>query len=102
MRYVCARCGWYGVETKTTRSGSFLVELALWLVFILPGLIYSLWRLSTRVETCPMCGEPRPLPENSPVAIHILSDLGIKPETPIPPSYASVRLGRRLGRLLRR
>lgn len=42
------------------------IELVLWLCFIIPGLIYSLWRLSTRSPGCPSCGQPGMVNVNSP------------------------------------
>ena len=52
---ICVQCGSVGKPKKTAR-GSFLVEIGLWLLFLLPGLIYSLWRLSTKRPTCRTCG----------------------------------------------
>lgn len=52
---VCQDCGQVGRPKSVTR-GSTAIELVLWLSFILPGLIYSLWRLSTRQHNaCPVC-----------------------------------------------
>lgn len=52
---ICGQCGSVG-KPKKTAGGSFIVELALWLCFIVPGLIYSLWRVSTKRPTCRSCG----------------------------------------------
>lgn len=52
---VCPACGTRGEPKQITR-GSTGIELVLWLCFIIPGLIYSLWRLSTRHPGCPSCG----------------------------------------------
>jgi hypothetical protein len=43
---ICQDCGAQGTPKSHTR-GSILIELVLWLLFIIPGLLYSLWRLST-------------------------------------------------------
>ena len=51
MKQVCKDCGTVG-ETKTVARGSMGVEIVLWLCFIVPGLIYSIWRLSSKHETC--------------------------------------------------
>jgi hypothetical protein len=48
-------------------KGSFLIEFLLWVCFIVPGLIYSIWRLGTRHKGCPSCGGPM-IPVDSPVA----------------------------------
>ncbi|MCK9356289.1 MAG: hypothetical protein M0R22_03945 [Dehalococcoidia bacterium] len=47
-------------------KGSFWIELILWIFFILPGLVYSLWRLTTRTRVCPKCGEPNMIPLDTP------------------------------------
>ncbi len=51
----CPNCEYEGRPKKYT-GGSTIVELALWLFFIVPGIIYSCWRLSTRCYVCPECG----------------------------------------------
>lgn len=51
----CSNCGHEG-KPKTYTGGSTIVELALWLCFLAPGVIYSLWRLSTRCYVCAECG----------------------------------------------
>lgn len=61
---ICERCGHVG-QPKSKTDGSFLVEGCLWLFFLLPGLIYSIWRLSTRRKTCPVC-DGAMIPLNSP------------------------------------
>jgi len=37
----------------TVTKGHFALEFVLWLCFLVPGIIYSIWRLTTRRETCP-------------------------------------------------
>jgi hypothetical protein len=41
-------------------------ELLLWLLLILPGMLYSLWRHTARYKGCPTCAEPRMIPLDSP------------------------------------
>ena len=62
---VCARCGGYVYPRRVT-NGSILIELVLWLCFFVPGLIYSIWRLTTRHRACPLCGSRELVPEDSP------------------------------------
>jgi len=50
----CPNCGYEGEGKKYTR-GSLLIEIVLWLLGIIPGLIYSLWRLSNQYIGCPKC-----------------------------------------------
>lgn len=51
----CPNCGYEGEGKKYTR-GSFWIEIILWILGIVLGLIYSLWRLSSRYIGCPKCG----------------------------------------------
>jgi hypothetical protein len=62
---ICTNCGHTGNPTKHTR-GSFLIELVLWLTFIVPGLIYSLWRLTTKERVCRKCGSSNLVPADTP------------------------------------
>lgn len=63
--FICATCGSRGNPTPTTR-GSILIEIILWLCFIIPGVIYSIWRLTTRYNACPACGSKEMIPASSP------------------------------------
>lgn len=54
--YICPNCGVIGQPKKITK-GSFGMEVVLWLCFIVPGVLYSLWRLSSRHEGCRSCGQ---------------------------------------------
>jgi hypothetical protein len=54
-KMICDRCGTIG-RPKKERQGSFAVELVLWLLFCLPGLVYSVWRLSASFVSCRSCG----------------------------------------------
>jgi hypothetical protein len=51
------------------------VEILLWLLCI-PGIIYSYWRRSTKIEKCAYCGKTGVLPVNSPEAKQILAGRG--------------------------
>ena len=63
---ICPSCGTRGTPGTATR-GSTGIELLLWLCFIVPGLIYSLWRLSSRYTVCPGCQQPGMIPVNTPL-----------------------------------
>jgi hypothetical protein len=65
MDMICRNCGHLGPSSSVTK-GSTAIELVLWLCFILPGLIYSLWRLSSRHSACPKCGNTGMIPLDSP------------------------------------
>jgi hypothetical protein len=72
---VCTRCGTVGPAVKVM-SGSFGVELALWCCFLLPGFIYSIWRLTTKRRVCGSCGADAMVGSNSPVGRKLIADLG--------------------------
>ncbi len=50
----CLRCGCLGTPRQST-SGALIVEIALWCFFFVPGVIYSLWRLTSRQVQCRAC-----------------------------------------------
>jgi hypothetical protein len=64
--YICQSCGTIGKPTKSTK-GSIFIEIILWLAFIVPGLIYSIWRLTTRQRVCRSCGSASVIPINTPM-----------------------------------
>jgi hypothetical protein len=63
---ICSACGTAGDE-KTVTRGSFLIELFLWCFFLVPGVIYSIWRSSSRLKVCRACGNAQLVPLDSPV-----------------------------------
>ena len=63
---ICSNCGTVG-EPKTVTKGSLLIEIFLWLCLIVPGLLYSLWRLTSRHKACRACGSVNMVPLDSPV-----------------------------------
>ncbi len=67
MTYLCTNCLTED-KPKSHTKGSFVIELFLWLCFIVPGLIYSLWRLTTRANVCRRCLSSAIVPSNSPRA----------------------------------
>ena len=56
MKYICEKCYDMNNGIKHTK-GSFFIEIVLWLCFFVPGVIYSIWRLSTRGKVCKICKE---------------------------------------------
>jgi uncharacterized membrane protein YqaE (UPF0057 family) len=69
---VCPSCGYVGSQRSYTK-GSIWVELFLWLCLAIPGLIYSIWRLSSKYKGCPKCKNPGMIPADSPVGKKIIS-----------------------------
>jgi len=54
MEIQCPNCKYEG-NGKYITKGYVAVELVLWLLFLFPGLVYSIWRLSTKKWVCPEC-----------------------------------------------
>ena len=71
-RMYCPNCGTWG-RPKTYTKGSFALEVLLWLCLLLPGILYSVWRLASRYKGCPICKAPNMLPEHSPKAQEALA-----------------------------
>lgn len=69
--YACTVCGSVGKVIRSTK-GSFLIEIVLWFFFIIPGLIYSIWRLTSKKWVCSSCGSESVVPTTSPVGKKIL------------------------------
>ena len=68
----CPNCGSVAKPQSHTK-GSFAIEVILWLCFIIPGIIYSLWRLSSREKrTCPVCRAANMIPLDSPRAREVI------------------------------
>jgi hypothetical protein len=63
---ICSRCGSRG-KPKNRTKGYFLVEVILWCCFIVPGVIYSLWRQFSKAKVCPSCGAEAMIPLDSPM-----------------------------------
>lgn len=63
----CTTCGAEGAG-RTKARGSMLVEVVLWCFFLVPGLIYSVWRIGSKHKVCATCGAATLVPLKSPVA----------------------------------
>lgn len=78
-KLVCTQCHYVG-EPKGAIGGNGCIEVILWLCFIIPGLIYSIWRSSSRHKVCPKCGNKSLIPIDSPKAKSIMSETMTKEE----------------------
>lgn len=67
---VCTQCESVGKPKRRTK-GSFIIEIFLWLMFIVPGILYSLWRLTTKENVCRTCGAASLVPVQSPAGQRI-------------------------------
>lgn len=64
----CLACGKTTIP-KPHYRGSFLAEAALWDCLVVPGIVYSGWRLKTRRKVCAACGSERIVSPHSPGAM---------------------------------
>ena len=71
---ICRNCGYVSAGQRAVK-GSGCIEVILWLSFIIPGLIYSVWRHESEYKKCPKCGQATLIPLNSPVGQKLLADL---------------------------
>jgi predicted RNA-binding Zn-ribbon protein involved in translation (DUF1610 family) len=53
-QFQCPNCNWKGIPAVVA-PGNIAVEILLWIFFIIPGLIYSVWRMASKYEACPKC-----------------------------------------------
>ena len=74
---VCKSCGFVG-NPKSAVRGSIGIEIVLWLCLIIPGLIYSIWRGSSRYDACPQCGGKEMIPADSPIGRKIIAEIAQK------------------------
>ncbi|MEI6480302.1 MAG: hypothetical protein WCO12_02155 [bacterium] len=76
---VCTQCGYVG-KPKGAIKGNGFIEIILWLFLIIPGVIYSIWRSSSRYKICPKCKSSNLIPTDSPRAKTIMAESTITAE----------------------
>ena len=69
---LCMRCGYVG-KSERVYPGSDMAGLLLFLLLIVPGLIYFVWRYSSAFEQCSLCESRELIPHDSPKANEILA-----------------------------
>lgn len=85
---ICKVCGTVQHE-KAALPGSGWIELVLWLCYIIPGVIYSIWRRSKRQVACVSCRSREVLDVNTPVGKSLVNQYypdGLPEVAPPPPS----------------
>lgn len=71
---VCTVC-YKAISPISEGAGSGCVALLLWMFFVIPGLIYTVWMLTRPSKLkCPYCGSYAVVPINSPRGRKILAD----------------------------
>ena len=76
---ICPNCGAQG-KPRTHTKGSIWIEIILWLCLIVPGVIYSLWRLTTRAKVCRACGASDLVPVNTPRGRELVARYALPPQ----------------------
>ena len=96
QKYICSQCG-HVSGSQTAIKGSLGVEIILWLCFLVPGIIYSVWRSSSRHKVCPSCKSTNLVSIDSPVGKKMMKDydISIDQET-----LASSKIPRSMGEKL--
>lgn len=71
---ICRSCGTLG-GGEVKRKGSGGIELLLYLIAIVPGIIYSLWRSSNKQIACAQCGGKEIIAIGSPVGQKLMREI---------------------------
>lgn len=72
---ICPSCGSVGYPIMRTR-GNWRITFILLLCFIIPGILYSIWRRSSRYSVCPQCKLPGMVPLDSPGGNQLFQKFG--------------------------
>ncbi len=70
---ICSNCLYQGSPITRTK-GNFWMEVFLW-SFIVPGVLYTMWRIRSRERVCPNCQRPHMIPLESPVGQRLLAHI---------------------------
>lgn len=57
---------------KTEKPGSMLFGICLFFVFVVPGVLYAIWRITNQTEVCSFCGSEDLVPKYSPAGERII------------------------------
>lgn len=66
--FLCTQCGAQTSVPLRVPPGSPWVALALAVPFILPGIVYTVWRYSMQRTLCPTCRHAQLIPADAPLA----------------------------------
>lgn len=69
-KLACKNCGSVTYPRRRYK-GSLLIEVVLWLCFVIPGLLYTLWRYGSSEMVCAKCGSSQLVPLDSPEGFKI-------------------------------
>ena len=75
--YVCDNCHHIGPAISKT-PGSIFFEIVLWIIFILPGVLYSIYRLISKKQVCSVCESDQLIPIDSPRGKELVDQINSK------------------------
>ena len=78
-KYLCLECGCQREPVMANR-GMLIIELFMWLLYILPGVIYSIWRRVRKQEICPNCRTPSVVLTSSSRAMNMMRLMNTFPQ----------------------
>lgn len=78
-KFICGECN-SALEFDKSKRGSRIIEMILWSTLVIPGLIYSIWRKSTRKKICYYCGSDFVFPDSL-EAKNLLKSIEKKPKS---------------------
>lgn len=64
-KVICENCGTVGYPKQGIR-GSFILEVFLWIIFLIPGILYSIYRRIGVGKVCKRCKSSDLVPVDSP------------------------------------
>ncbi len=82
-KYICMECGCQRDPVKAKR-GLLVVEIFMWLLYIVPGVIYSIWRRVRKHEICSKCRMPSIVLTSSSRAMGMMRLLKAFSPSPVP------------------
>lgn len=56
-KYICMECGCQR-DPVNAKRGLLVIEIFMWFLYIVPGVIYSIWRRVRTQRVCPNCRNP--------------------------------------------
>lgn len=93
---ICSACGSVGAPIARMR-GSFWIEIVLWLCFLVPGLLYTIWRTTTKETVCAACGKSSLVPLDTPIGQKLQRELAAaKPAGPVLRMAEKRKMGREI------
>ena len=73
---VCTQCYHVG-QPKNYTKGHIVLEIGLWLLLLPIGIIYSIWRLTSKYTGCECCGATSIIPHDSKAAQKFIEKINI-------------------------